>query len=262
MGRLKADLELPGLQAPVQFHCPLRLPPDQVVLFGRIALQIVELQRSVLEPLDELPAARPDGGRGPVPGAVIVREMPEEGVAVDCSGLPEQRAQIAPISLRIGSVRLSGQSQQGGVEIVADDRLGTEAPGPDSSRPAHDQRFPDPPLVEPPLAGPQREIAGRTAASAGHGAQAAVVRHEDHHRLLFQSQFGQPVKEAADAPVNRRHHPGVFGLVLAQAGPGPLMLAPERGLPARLPLPGRPVGGGILLPALHRGMDRVMREEE
>ena len=100
-------------------------PGSEVLRLPQVILQVVEFHFVVVVEFDEFPVAIPDGrSRGPG-GAMIVRVVP-----VETAGKPTRLAVHEEIleALSIGVLRgaqgQAGESEEGGVDVRAQDTVG------------------------------------------------------------------------------------------------------------------------------------------
>src|SRR5690606_24195414 len=82
----RADLLLPGMQLLAQLRDACRLARGAVGCLALVLCKVEELDASVLEPLDELPVAPPDGGRRRAALVAVVRVVPVDRPVVEPSG--------------------------------------------------------------------------------------------------------------------------------------------------------------------------------
>ena len=120
----------------------------------------------------------------------------------------------------------AGHLEQSGVEVGADDRLVSDRAGLARARPAHDERHPNPALVQPALGAAQRQVrrgvGGVQQVGGDHprgiaevgGRHPSVVRVEDDDRVLGQPQPVEGVLHTPQAVVDGGDHRRELDVVL------------------------------------------------
>ncbi len=145
-----------------------------------------------------------------------MRVVPNQ-LAVGGRGAAEKRGHEADaVAVQIGAQGQSGQLEQGWDQIHCNGGPVGDGARPADARRADDQRNADAALVQPSLAGAQRQIAGGAWRAAG--AEAAVVRSEHDDRVRAETERVEPVKDMPHRVIHGGDHAVIFGMVLARAG--------------------------------------------
>ncbi len=140
--------------------------------------------------------------------------MPANSGALEFARFFQQRNEAQPVNMLLRSRRQTGQFEERGIKIRAENRLGTNPAGPRHAGRAHNQRDTDAAFVEPAFTGAQWNVGSRRAFA---GAESAIIRREHDDGAIRQPGTLQGVQHFADCQVHGLDHPGINGVVLHEA---------------------------------------------
>ena len=187
----------------------------QVMLLTNILVQVVKLHPHVIEPLYQFEVTRPYrpiGRRSALLIMLVMRVMPEKFVPFELPIPAQQRDEAHSIHAFPGRLFQTRHFQECRIQIHADHRPHTDAPGLGHTRPMHDQRHAGSSLVTRSFT-----VAQRIIGSGGN--TAPVVRCKHHYRPLCQFKFIQLAPDAPHAIIHALNHGSIHGvhLFLARA---------------------------------------------
>src|SRR5262245_44252885 len=122
-----------------------RTVAGEVLLLADIRGEVEELGPTLFVPLDQLEVSLTDGPAGLAALVAVMRIMPEQGVATERPGPPQEWKQALAVDDLAGAWWDSGDLPDGGIEILSADRHVTDGSRRGHPGPGDDERHPDAP---------------------------------------------------------------------------------------------------------------------
>ena len=146
------DVFVPGVELALHGGDAVGHAGGPIIAFADVVLQVVKVQSSVFEALDEFVIADPNRGSGNSALIRIVGVVPEQCIASDLPLAFEQRNQTLPVEVLIRLERHSGKIKHRRIEVRADHRGIADAVGFCDTGSTDQKRFADAAFVQPAFA--------------------------------------------------------------------------------------------------------------